>query len=297
MPGIEHEAVVELLHRNPHLVAALLTACGVPVAADATAAIADSNLSARKPVTLTAEIVVKLTAPGQAERVVVFEVQKDPPKPSKRRAWAAYVPIAGVQHKCNAFLIIIALRAETARASRKLIRTGHPGYDLTPIVIGPDNTPDPASPRHEQAVVELTVLAALTGALDLGDDQVQDFVLETLARTDPDRRAAYTGLILTIASEAAQKALEDLMRTARRDNLADRLLAEGRTEGLVEGRTEGLAEGLAEGRAAMLLRILQARGLTVPDDVREQITSCTDAAQLDEWAVLAVTARSISEIF
>jgi flagellar biosynthesis/type III secretory pathway protein FliH len=88
------------------------------------------------------------------------------------------------------------------------------------------------------------------------------------------------------------------MRTARRgDNLADRLLAEGRAAGQAEGRAAGQMEGRTEEAAAMLLRILRTRGFAVPGEVRERIMSCTDTAQLEEWAVLAVTAQGISEIF
>jgi hypothetical protein len=78
MPSIQHEAVVELLHRNPRLIPALLAACGVYVEADAAVTIADSNLSARKPIALTAEVVVEVTTTDGVKRVVVFEVQKDP---------------------------------------------------------------------------------------------------------------------------------------------------------------------------------------------------------------------------
>jgi hypothetical protein len=285
MPSIQHEAVVELLHRNRHLVAALLAPCGIRVSADTTAVIADSNLSARTPIALTAEIVIELTAPDGTQRVVIFEVQKDPPKPWKRRAWAAYVTLAGVRHKCDAILVVIALRAETARACSSLIRTGHPGFNLAPIVIGPDNTPDPASQDHSPANAELTVLAVLTGALDLSDREARTFILETLARTDPDRQAAYTRLILTIASEADQRALEELMSTVYRDNLVDRLLAEGEARGEIRGE------------ANMLLRILAARGFTLPGDIHDRITSCTDTARLEAWAARAVTAETIAEVF
>jgi hypothetical protein len=179
-------------------------------------------------------------------------------------------------------LVVIALSARTARASRKLIRTGHPGYDLTPIVIGPDNTPDPVSPRHAPAAMELTILALLTGALDLSLPPVQAFVVRMRAKTDPDSCAAYTGLILTIASEADQRTLEDLMFTAtRRDNLADRLVAEGRVEG----------------QAAMLLRVLQTRGFAVTDEISERVAACPDTALLEEWAARAVVAESITEVF
>ena len=72
-----------------------------------------------------------------------------------------------------------------------------------------------------------------------------------------------------------------MFTATRRDNLADRLVADGR----------------AKGQAAMLIRILQTRGFELPASIQERITSCTDTAQLEEWATLAVTAQSVNEIF
>jgi hypothetical protein len=66
---------------------------------------------------------------------------------------------------------------------------------------------------------------------------------------------------------------------------ARRLLAEGR------------AEGRAEGEARMLLRVLAARGIDVPDDIRARITGCSDLDQLERWADRALTATSVHELF
>lgn len=49
MPSIQHEAVVEILHRDPQLAAMLLGRAGVSLPSGATPVMADSNLSVRDP--------------------------------------------------------------------------------------------------------------------------------------------------------------------------------------------------------------------------------------------------------
>jgi hypothetical protein len=300
MPSIAREAAVELLRRNPQLAAALLASAGVQVPAKAAAVLADSNLSVPEPTELRADVV---TVHEGADRkiVIVTEVQKDPPDGAKRRAWVAYLALAQVEHGCDAALVVIALSGRTARASGRPIRTGHPGFVLAPIVIGPDTTPAPGGPGASQVSAELAVLAVLTGALDLRDGQTRRLVLQAIAAVDAGRREIYTRLIRATAPAAVRRALEELMATAFRDEFIDGLLDQGRAQGLAEGeargRAEGEARGRAEGEAAMLLRVLAARGFTVPDDLRQRIQSCTDLARLEAWGDRAVTATSLDEIF
>jgi hypothetical protein len=113
--------------------------------------------------------------------------------------------------------------------------------------------------------------------------------LQAIARLDAGRREIYTRLIRATATMEVRRALEELMATVFRDEFIDGLLDQGRAEGEARGR--------AEGEAAMLLRILAARGFGVPDDVRHRVQSCTDLAQLEAWGDRAVTARSLEEIF
>jgi len=47
----------------------------------------------------------------------------------------------------------------------------------------------------------------------------------------------------------------------------------------------------------MLLRVIAARGFSVPDDIRERVTSCTDVAQLEGWADRTVVATTMQQIF
>jgi hypothetical protein len=284
VPSIAHEAAVELLHRNPALAATLLASAGVRIPAEATAVLADSNLSVPEPTELRADVVT--VHDGLDGRLaIVTEVQKDPPDVGKRRAWVAYVALAQVEHKCDAALIVIALRERTAHASGRPIPTGHPGFVLKPIVIGPASTPAADSPGTEQASAELIVLAVMTGALDLGDPAVRHVVLQAIAPLDAERRETYTRLIRATASQAVRQALEELMATVFKDEFIDGLLDQGR------------AEGRTEGEAAMLLRVLAARGFTVSDDLRQRILSCTDLAQLEAWCDRAVTAKSVGVVF
>src|ERR671917_152656 len=50
------------------------------------------------------------------------------------------------------------------------------------------------------------------------------------------------------------------------------------------------AEGEAKGEAQAVLTVLEARGIPVPAEVREEILACTDLGRLDMWLRRAATA-------
>ncbi|TDC61948.1 hypothetical protein E1200_27510 [Actinomadura sp. GC306] len=57
-----------------------------------------------------------------------------------------------------------------------------------------------------------------------------------------------------------------------------------------------IAEGEARGEAKLLLTVLETRGFTIDDDLRERITTCQDHEQLHTWARRATTAESLDEV-
>ncbi|MFI6999880.1 hypothetical protein [Nocardia sp. NPDC050175] len=217
---------------------------------------------------------------------VITESQSAAPKRGKRRAWPAYVAVAQSQHDCDAVLVVIASSQATANACRRTIHTGHPGFSLDPIVIGPHNTPDPTDPAFAGVAPELTVLAALTHALDLTDDTNRRLVLDKLATLDRETRTTYTRFVQHAASDAARKALEELMASPTyRDDFVDGLLEQGE------------ARGEARGEAKMLVRFLVARGFEVSDDLRGHILTSSNTEQLETWFDKAVVADSLDTIF
>lgn len=56
------------------------------------------------------------------------------------------------------------------------------------------------------------------------------------------------------------------------------------------------ARGEARGEAGAVLTVLDARGVPVPEAIREQILACTDLTQLDTWLRRATTATTADDV-
>jgi hypothetical protein len=65
-------------------------------------------------------------------------------------------------------------------------------------------------------------------------------------------------------------------------------------EGFVQ---EGLEKGIAKAKAEAVLKIIDARAIDVTTQQRDQVSSCTDIGQLDEWFDSALAADSAADIF
>jgi hypothetical protein len=63
------------------------------------------------------------------------------------------------------------------------------------------------------------------------------------------------------------------------------------------GRAEGEMVGEARGEARAVLLVLEARGLTVSEEVRQRLLACKDIAQLDRWVERATTAQEVADLF
>ena len=187
------------------------------------------------PTELRADAVVMLSGADGARLAVVVEIQLRY-DPRKRYSWPSYLTQVRAAHRCPAVLLVICLSPGTASHCRAPIVTGHPGFDLVPLVIDAATIPDPNGPAAETARPELAVLAVLTGALDLSQDSARRLVLASLADLDDSRLATYTVLVRSAVSESARQALEDLMTTKFRDTFVDRLLAEGEAKGRSRAR-------------------------------------------------------------
>ncbi|MFF3498327.1 hypothetical protein [Streptomyces sp. NPDC003247] len=60
---------------------------------------------------------------------------------------------------------------------------------------------------------------------------------------------------------------------------------------------ETLIAGETNGRAADILRVLELRGVAVPEAVRERVTSCTDLDILGTWLDRSLTASAAEDLF
>jgi hypothetical protein len=60
---------------------------------------------------------------------------------------------------------------------------------------------------------------------------------------------------------------------------------------------QGKAEGKAESKAEDIIAVLAARSLSISDEARAQITSCSDLEQLETWIRRAAIVDSVDQLF
>jgi hypothetical protein len=287
MAKLRHEASVEILQNEPELVLTLLKETGVHLqfGPGVTWTRGDTNLTDRDADDEDKDIRglfadnVFVFEDGGRRAAVVAEVQTDPPDEDRRLSWPAYVANARRQHRCDTLLLVFAIKQETARGCVKAIRTGHPGWDLVPLLSGIGRTPG-IPPEGGRFAAELVLLRVITRELALDSHDARMFALSAIRSAAPERILRYCKYIKKLAPPQARPHLETLMKTVLKDAFVDGWFDQGSLR-----------------KARQLLLKLLAMRLDLPEDIRERVETCTDAALLDKWFTRAVNAEALDEVF
>ncbi|HXL96257.1 MAG TPA: hypothetical protein VN969_45700 [Streptosporangiaceae bacterium] len=292
MPSISHETPVELLRQDPQLILDLLR--GVSdreLPENAAVRLTSNDLSDVAPVQFTADcvLVIEDKPGGKPVLAVVVEPQTRDPW-TKTYSWPVYVAIARRVNECDAMLLVICNDPAEAEKCRASIRTGHPGYDLAPLVMEQSNTPTAGGAEAAAAPPYLTIFAGCMGAINLVIKSNQHLVLDAIAVIPEGRRATCTALIMATVSEAVRREMEELMQsTTYRNAFIETFEA--------KGRAEGEAKGEAKGEARSILRVLARRRVELTPDQTRQVQECLDVDQLNLWLDRAVTAKKADDVF
>jgi uncharacterized glyoxalase superfamily protein PhnB len=229
---------------------------------------------------------IVLLLDGAPVHAIVIETQlgRDP---DKLFTWPVYLTHVRARLRCPTSLLVVAPDGAIARWCSKPIETGHPGFTLTPQVLGPDEVPvvtDPEIADQDPEVALLSVVAHGHGAHGLA---IAKAVLVAVDKLDENRKALYTDLVHISVGDAVRKALEAMMAGGYefQSDFAKTYFGRGRAEG----------EALGEARAVLL--VLKARGLAVSEESRQRMLTCQDIAQLDRWAERAATVTDVAELF
>lgn len=291
---MDHEGILQLFRERPQL---FLQLAGSQLAhfdaiGGAGVRFEDSVFSDVVATEYRADAVISATGPdGARERAAVFEVQlrRDA---DKAYSWPVYVSSARYSLRCPVTLFVLALDRAVARWCAKPIHTGHDGFVLQPVVIGPDSIPAVTDAGEARAQPELAVLSVAAHGREPKAEHIALAALGAVSKLDSDRGNLYTDLVYSFLGEAAQPALELLMQEGNyeyQSDFAKRYVA--------QGRDEGLKDGLAQGRGQGLVLALEMKGFAVSESLRSHILSCIDAARLDDWYRRAKTATSLADIF
>ena len=148
---------------------------------------------------------------------VMVEVQLDPSEDTQW-IWPAILNIAWgrlnewAQSMCPTVLLVVSPKAAVAAWCARPIETGHPGFTLRPLVLGPDQVPVVTDPDLARRHPEQAMLSAIVHCEHPQRDQVFRSLLTALDNHDHATR--YIDLILTALPAAPRAQLEALMTTA-----------------------------------------------------------------------------------
>jgi hypothetical protein len=288
-----HEIHVDLFKNRPSLAAEILAeVLGVSLPTYTEARLASIDLTEIQPAEYRADVVVVLFDHDIPVRVIIVEVQLAI-DPRKRLSWPAYVTVSRAIHGCPADLLVVAPDPAVAEWCAEPIAIGVPGFILEPPVLRHSAVPIVTDPVEAARRPELGVLSALAHGETEGGATIAAAVLPAIRGLDDDRTRLYYDLVYNSLNAAARRALEAMMKGYEyQSDFAKKYVAQGRTEGRVEGRVEGRTEEAARA----LLTVLRARGIAVPDAVRESILAQKDPERLERWLEKAAVAASVTAV-
>jgi len=289
MPSLAHEGLLALFRNRPSLAPELLRdLLSAPVPAFERVRVGDATLTDVVPTEYRADLVLLLEGategPPRAAVIVEAQIGRDL---DKRWTWPVYLTGLRARLRCDVALLVVTLEPAIAGWAATPIVTGHPGWILVPLVLGPDAVPIVRDIAAATRAPELAVLSAMLHGHGEDAVVVAEAALNAARGLDDERAKLYADLVLESVDEAARAILEAVMASGNyeyQSDFARRYVAQGRAEGKVEGKAEAV------------LAVLGALGIAVPPDAHARITACTDLAQLDRWLARAVKAKSIADV-
>lgn len=283
MASWDHEGIIELFRNAPELVAQLLErSLAVPVPRFSDVQLESASMAELQPAEIHADLVVVFREGPKPLLGVVIEVQLRE-DPEKLFTWPAYLALLRRRLRAETCLLVLTQSARVGRWAARPISLG-PGSSLTPLVLSPNTVPAVTSVVDAQKSPELAVLSAIVHGG--GPPQVAVPIAIAAATAahglDRDRFLLYFGLIQATLSDAARKAFK---------------MQSHRHLFFTEESRQQFDKGRASAKAADVIVVLEARGLTVSDAQRQRIVATTDLELLDRWVPRAVTVTAVDELF
>jgi hypothetical protein len=293
MPSAEHETPIALAKLDPDLVAWLLANLfHVKVPDYHHARTHSTDVRVLVPRTYHADgMLLFCDAADHPVLAVVLEVQRGWDR-TKHRTWKLYVAQLEAELNVDTALMVYCPGLAVARRYRDLFEFEGLSLWLRPLIFTPDEVPLVVEVGLARANPALAVLSALChgGHPDL--DDMFPVLVEALRALGPKKAILCYDIVLAGLPEAPRARWEAFMTTAVGSTYRSELLRE--VDAIGEARGEARGEAIGEGRA--VLTVLDARGVPVPETIRDQILACTDLAQLDTWLRRAITATTFDEV-
>jgi len=305
MVSSPHEAMHQIFREDPGLFARALPKAGIAFPEPTSIQFLDTDLTEIKPLARRVDTLLRISTADDDGYLLALESQGKPDQ-AKHNSWTYYLAYLYATYKVPPILLVLCRDKNTASWAANPIRIGlsnHTSIAVFPLVLGPGNLPTIIDPDEAEQDIPLAVLSALAHANDPTLPAILEALVTALANVGGnvlDDWAEYTEIGLGDTPARALWRNLVAMRPSRfpgSGTIVEEYRVKGYTEGKAKGEAEGKAEGRAEGRAQDILRILDLRGVDVPEAARERITSCTDLDMLGTWFDRSLTAADTEELF
>jgi hypothetical protein len=248
MPSLFHEELVELFRADPRLAVEVVGNTGAVSLPPFTAIeVRPGELRELLPTERRVDVVI-LLLDSVPVCVLLVEVQTSI-DPGKKRTWPYYLTALRAEYECAVILVVVSPVAEVRAWASEPIATGHPGFTLKPVVVGPGEVPRVESEAEAKEAPHRAVLSALMHMQEEGAEKV---VLAAYvgveALPDEEERDMWRELVAQAlqSNEVAKRALEAMMNVETwREKSA------WYKDGLEKGLEKGLESAKKEAREAV----------------------------------------------
>ncbi|MER5215091.1 hypothetical protein ABT063_32240 [Streptomyces sp. NPDC002838] len=286
MVNSSHEAMHRIFQEYPGLFTGVSKALGLPLIQPTSITVLPTDLTETQPVERRVDTLLRFDGDEPILLAVEAQSAKDQNKPA---SWAYYLSFLHTKYKTPPLLLVVCQDRATAEWAAQPVPIGPQWWSsltLRPLVAGPHNMPVIEDPEEARADLALATLSAITHAKEAAVDGILK-ALSTALRDVPE----------AVADPIIEFTAQGLGVNRRAGELWRNLVAVDLSFYKSYISEEIRDEGRAQGRAEDILLVLEARGMDVPDEIRERITGCDDPDLLRRWLTRAVTAPSAEAIF
>jgi hypothetical protein len=138
---------------------------------------------------------------------VIVEVQRQIAR-DKLLSWPVYVTTLRAKLDCSAVLLVVAPDPEVAAWARQSIELGHPGFRLTPVVIGFDDVPWVRDRVEALRLPELAVLSVMAHP----ELEIAEVAIDAIAQLPADQSRLYLDVIMMALPVAIRQIIEARMQ-------------------------------------------------------------------------------------
>ncbi|MFE2334418.1 RpnC/YadD family protein [Streptomyces coelicoflavus] len=308
MVSSPHEALHRIFRVDPGLFARLLPRAGIGFPEHTAIEPLDTDLTEIRPLERRVDSVFRVRVPGEEGGFVLAVESQGKPDPDKHNSWTYYLAHMYAKYRLPPFLLVVCKDKATAAWASEPIRVGrgfHTSMVVFPLVLGPGILPVITEPDEAARDLGVAVFSALAYASDPGLTAILDALASGVADDagksgsgDVDRVDWAEIVEIGLGEGPGRDYWRNLMATYTPNFPgSNSIVEESWLEGRAKGQTEGKTEGRVEGRAEDILRILEVRGVEIPDLVRERVASCADLDVLGTWLDRSLSVVRAEELF